>query len=85
MADRYMVITAVGPDRPGLIAEISSVISEFGCNIEDMDQVVMKGIFILSMLIKLAAALDLNAFRNKLEYICHELGLEVSFYYAGGR
>ncbi|MEM3039179.1 MAG: ACT domain-containing protein [Candidatus Methanomethylicaceae archaeon] len=85
MADRYMVITAVGPDRPGLIAEISSVISEFGCNIEDMDQVVMKGIFILSMLIKLAAALDLNAFRIKLEYICHELGLEVSFYYAGGR
>ncbi|MCX8182100.1 MAG: ACT domain-containing protein [Candidatus Methanomethyliaceae archaeon] len=85
MPDRYMVITAVGPDRPGLIAEISSVISEFGCNIEDMDQVVMKGIFILSMLIKLAPALDLNTFRKKLEYLCHELGLEVSFYYAGGR
>lgn len=85
MPNKYMVITAVGPDRPGLIAEISSVISEFGCNIEDMDQVVMKGIFILSMLIKLAAQLDINLFRKKLEYLCHELGLEVSFYYAGGR
>lgn len=80
-----MVITAVGPDRPGLIAEISSVISEFGCNIEDMDQVVMKGIFIISLLVKLTTGLDLNAFRKKVEYLCNELGLEVSFYYAGGR
>lgn len=85
MPEKYLLITAVGPDRPGLIAEISSVIFEFGCNIEDMDQVVMKSIFILSVLIKLAPASDLNALRKKLEYICHELGLEVSFYYAGGR
>lgn len=85
MPERYLVITAVGPDRPGLISEVSSVISEFGCNIEDMDQVVMKGIFILSMLVKLAPALDLNLLRNKLESTCDALGLEVSFYYAGGR
>jgi len=85
MHERYIVVTAVGPDRPGLIAEISSVISEFGCNIEDMDQVVMKGIFIISLLVKLTTGLDLNVFRNKVEYLCNELGLEVSFYYAGGR
>ncbi|MGQ9759539.1 MAG: ACT domain-containing protein [Candidatus Methanomethylicaceae archaeon] len=85
MPERYLVITAVGPDRPGLIAEISSIISEFGCNIEDMDQVVMKGIFILSMLVKLLPNLDLHILRKKLEYLCNDLGLEVSFYYAGGR
>jgi len=86
MPDRYLVITAVGPDRSGLIAEISSVIADFGYNIEDMDQVVMKGIFILSLLINISSSIEgMDRLRKKLEYLCQELGLKVTFYYAGGR
>jgi ACT domain-containing protein len=86
MPDKYLVITAVGPDRSSLIAEISSVIADFGYNIEDMDQVVMKDIFILSMLINISPSIDnIDKLRKKLEYLCHELGLKVTFYYAGGR
>jgi ACT domain-containing protein len=86
MPDKYLVITAVGPDRSGLIAEISSVIADFGYNIEDMDQVVMRGIFILSMMINISSSLEsVDKLRKKLEYLCHELGLEVTFYYTGGR
>ncbi len=86
MPDKYVVITAVGPDRSGLIAEVSSVIADFGYNIEDMDQVVMRGIFILSMMINISSALgNVDKLRSKLEYLCHELGLEVTFYYAGAR
>ena len=86
MPDKYLVITAVGPDRSGLIAEISSVIADFGYNIEDMDQVVMRDIFILSMMINISSALGkVDKFRTKLEYLCHELGLVVTFYYAGAR
>jgi len=86
MADRYLVIMAVGPDRPGLIAEISSVIADFGYNIEDMDQVVMRGIFILSLLVNISSSVtNLDRLRKKLKYLCHELGLKVVFYYAGGK
>lgn len=86
MPDKYLVITAVGPDRSGLIAEISSVIADFGYNIEDMDQVVMRGIFILSMMINISSSLGgVEKLRKKLEYLCHELGLEVTFYYTGAR
>jgi ACT domain-containing protein len=86
MPGKYLVITAVGPDRSGLIAEISSVIADFGLNIEDMDQVVMKGVFILSMLINISPSVDnLEKLRKKLEYLGDELGLKVTFYYAGGR
>ncbi len=86
MPDRYLVITAVGPDRSGLIVEISSVIADFGYNIEDMDQVVMKGIFILSLLINISSSIEgMDRLRKKLEYLCQELGLKVTFYYAGGR
>jgi predicted amino acid-binding ACT domain protein len=86
MHDKYLVVMTVGPDRPGLIAEISSVIADLGYNIEDMDQVVMRGIFILSLLVNISSSLKgLEQLRKKLAYLCHELGLEVAFYYAGGR
>jgi ACT domain-containing protein len=86
MPDKYLVVMAVGPDRPGLIAEISSIIADFGYNIEDMDQVVMRGIFILSLLVNISSSLTgLERLRKKLEYLCHELGLEVTFYYTGGK
>jgi len=86
MPDKYLVVMAVGPDRPGLIAEISSVIADFGYNIEDMDQVVMRGIFILSLLVNISSSLTgIDRLRKKLEYLCHELGLEVTFYYTGGK
>jgi predicted amino acid-binding ACT domain protein len=86
MPDRYLVVTTIGPDRPGLIAEISSVIADLGYNIEDMDQVVMRGVFILSLLVKISPSLKgLGWLRKKLRYLCHELGLEVTFYYTSGR
>ncbi|MCQ5336948.1 MAG: ACT domain-containing protein [Candidatus Methanomethylicia archaeon] len=81
--DRYILITAVGPNRPGLMAEISSIIAEFGYNIEDLDQVVMKNIFILSMLVKIPFNASIDRLKEKMSYLCNELGLEVSFYYAG--
>ncbi len=81
--DRYILITTIGPNRPGLIAEISSVIAEFGYNIEDLDQVVMKNIFILSMLVKIPFNASIDKLKEKMYYLCNELGLEVSFYYAG--
>ncbi|NHV45947.1 MAG: ACT domain-containing protein [Candidatus Verstraetearchaeota archaeon] len=81
--DRYILITAVGPNRPGLIAEISSIIAEFGYNIEDLDQVVMKNIFILSMLVKIPFNASIDRLKEKMSYLCNEFGLEVSFYYAG--
>ena len=86
MPEKYIVITVVGPDRPQLIAEITSVIADFNYNIEDMDQVVMHGIFILSLLINtIQDVANYEKLRKKLEYRCRELGLEVTFYYAGAK
>jgi len=86
MPDKYFVVIVVGPDRSGLITEVTSVIADFGYNIEDMDQVVMHDIFILSLLVNISQDLrSLEKMRSKLEYRCHELGLEVTFYYTGGK
>jgi glycine cleavage system transcriptional repressor len=51
MAERkYMVLTAVGPDRPGLVQEIASVIHGAKANLEDSRMAILGGEFALILL-----------------------------------
>jgi glycine cleavage system transcriptional repressor len=49
--DQYAVITAVGPDRPGLVDVISKFILDTGCNIEDSRMAVLGGEFAMVVLV----------------------------------
>ena len=52
MADKsYLVLTAVGPDRPGLVSEISSLVHNAGANLEDSRMAILGGEFALLVLI----------------------------------
>lgn len=46
----YMILTAVGSDRPGLVREISGLIHAHGCNIEDSRMAILAGEFALILL-----------------------------------
>jgi glycine cleavage system transcriptional repressor len=48
---RYVVLTAVGPDRPGLVNEMSSLVREAGANLEDSRMAVLGGEFAIILLI----------------------------------
>jgi len=52
LEEEGVVIVAVGYDKPGLISTVSSIVSNLSGNVEDMDQVVLRGIFIMSLVIK---------------------------------
>ncbi len=47
----YVVLTAVGPDRPGLVNALSSLTSEVGANIEDSRMAILGGEFAMILLI----------------------------------
>lgn len=47
----FAVVTAIGEDRPGLVAAISSFILECGCNIEDSRMAILGGEFAMLILI----------------------------------
>src|SRR5215472_10930632 len=52
MADKdHLILTATGPDRMGLVEQISAFISERGCNIEDSKMAVFCGEFAVIILI----------------------------------
>ena len=47
----YLALTAVGPDRPGLVNDLSSLITAAGANIEDSRMAILGGEFAVIMLI----------------------------------
>lgn len=47
----YLVLTAVGPDRPGIVSELSALIRQAGANVEDSRMAVLGGEFALLMLV----------------------------------
>lgn len=47
----YALLTAIGPDRPGLVNEISKYILDCGCNIEDSRMAVLGSNFAMLILV----------------------------------
>ena len=50
---KKMVLFAIGPDRPGLVSEVSSVIHDAGGNVEDSRMATLAGDFALIFLFSL--------------------------------
>ncbi|MEP7051573.1 MAG: ACT domain-containing protein [Pseudomonadota bacterium] len=51
MSKSYLVLTAVGPDRPGLVSEISALVLAAGANLEDSRMAILGGEFALLVLV----------------------------------
>ena len=73
----YWVLTAVGPDRPGLVQQISTAIHDVGANLEDSRMAILGGEFALILLFSGpdGAAEQLRARTDRFE---RDLGLTVS-------
>jgi ACT domain-containing protein len=62
------IITVVGTDHVGIIARVSAFLAERNINIEDISQTILKGNFVMVMMV------DLSQGRVSLEKIKEELG-----------
>ena len=49
--DNYLVISALGKDKPGIVDKLSMAIMDCGCNIEDSRMMVMGGEFVVMLMI----------------------------------
>jgi glycine cleavage system transcriptional repressor len=49
--NQFLVLSAVGRDRPGIVNEVSKLIFEHGCNMEDSRMAVLGGDFALIVLL----------------------------------
>ena len=67
------VISVIGSDQKGIVARISTYLAQHNVNIENIEQSVMEGLFIMTMLVDLA---DLTASLDQLILDLKEIGRE---------
>src|ERR1051325_2002819 len=72
-------VTVVGSDRKGVVARVSTYLAGCNTNIEDIEQRVMEGLFIMTMRVDLGdLSVSLDEMILGLKQIGEEMHLEVS-------
>ncbi len=72
------IITVIGKDRTGIVARVSTALFEENVNIEDINQTIMDGIFIMAALVDISRSRkDISALRKKLKKVGELIGMEI--------
>lgn len=77
--NRFAIITAAGPDRPGIVAGITRVLFETGCNIEDTSMTRLRGEFAMMLIVRLPRRPDSRAIETRFKGVRKTLGLSLLF------
>ncbi|MDO4562387.1 MAG: ACT domain-containing protein [Clostridia bacterium] len=72
------VITVVGKDRSGIIAEVSMLLYRGGVNIEDISQTIMQDLFTMIMMADISeATMPFEELKDALDKLGERLGVEI--------
>lgn len=78
MERQRVFIVVIGRDRKGIIARISTLLYDNDVNIEDVQQKVMDGIFVMTLLADVSdCQRDIGEVRQDLEELGGEMGLTI--------
>jgi formyltetrahydrofolate deformylase len=79
MAKNLAVISIIGHDQKGVVARVSTYLAACNINIEDIEQRVMEGLFIMTMLVDLGdLSINLDELILGLKRIGEEIHMEVA-------
>jgi glycine cleavage system transcriptional repressor len=73
---RHFAVTAIGRDRPGIVAAVSSVLLEHQGNVEDSQMTILRGRFTIMLIVSAADTVDASRLEADLERTRSELGLD---------
>ncbi len=78
------VVSVVGRDQKGVVARISTYLASADVNIEDIEQRVMEGLFIMTMLVDISdLSITLDELVTGLQEIGRDIAMEVKVRLAG--
>jgi glycine cleavage system transcriptional repressor len=73
-----LAIAAIGRDRPGIVAAVSRVLYDLGCNVEDSSMTLLRGNFSMMLVIACPDELTVDGAREALRPACDDMGLVFS-------
>ena len=59
-------VSAIGADRPGIVAAVTGVLYEKGCNLEDTEMAVLRGHFAMMLVVSAPAGLTASTLETAL-------------------
>lgn len=74
---RHFAVSAVGGDRPGIVAGVTAALAGLGCNLEDTSMTVLRGRFAMVLLVAGPDHLGAERLGTELEAVGETLGLAV--------
>lgn len=78
MTRKFFAITAIGKDRPGIVAGVSKVLFVIGVNIEDSSMTILRSEFAMIIIISTEEGVEASDFESHFEELRDELGLFIS-------
>lgn len=73
------IITVVGSDKVGIIAEVSALLAKHKINIADITQTILSGNFVMMMMASLDEAdISIDELRTSLNVASEEMGVEIN-------
>jgi len=72
-----VVISAVGKDRPGIVAAVSKALFEAGCNLEDSSMTILEGEFAMILVVSLPEGLKIEQLDKKFGEARENLQLSI--------
>ncbi len=74
-----VIITALGPDRHGLLAAVATTVAECDANVDDVSQTVTGGMFTMIMFVSFASGeTTMAALQEALARTGAEVGLQIT-------
>lgn len=73
---RLYALSAIGSDRPGIVAAISGVLLELEGNLEDSQMAILRGHFAVMLIVALPEGVAREQLEARLEQVREDLGLE---------
>ena len=74
----HYAVSAVGADRPGIVAAVTGVFLEHGCNLEDTSMTILRGHFAMMLVVAAPDGLQQQALEEALAGPAAELELVVA-------
>jgi glycine cleavage system transcriptional repressor len=76
----HFSLSVVGKDRPGIVAEVSRVLYELGCNIEDSSCTILSGQFAMILVIVHRQYSSVPEIDPAFDLLREEMGLTISLH-----
>ena len=72
-----VIVTVIGTDKVGIIAQVTTALADLDVNILDVSQTIMQGAFTMMLLAKIPDNGNFNTVKSQLATLDDQIGVEI--------